>query len=168
MKAFIESQFGYCSLVQLFHNRNLNNKVNRIHEKALRITYIDKSSSSQDLLGKDNSVIIHDTKIRILQTETRNKVQQGLSLPLLNDVFLERDYNYNLRRNSFLNRRRVNSVRCGTKSVSYLAPKIWGTLPKEIRDSQTLNRFKAKIKKLVPGECPCRLCKTYIPQEGFM
>ena len=46
MKAFIESQLGYCSLVWMFHNRNLNNKVNRIHEKALRITYIDKSSSS--------------------------------------------------------------------------------------------------------------------------
>ena len=32
MKAFIESQFGYCPLVWMFHSRGLNNKINRIHE----------------------------------------------------------------------------------------------------------------------------------------
>ena len=43
MKAFIESQFGYCPLVWMFHSRSLNNKINRIQERALRITYNDKS-----------------------------------------------------------------------------------------------------------------------------
>ena len=38
MKAFVESQFGYCSLIWMFHNRELNNKINRIYERALRIT----------------------------------------------------------------------------------------------------------------------------------
>ena len=28
MKAFVYSQFGYCSLIWMFHNRNLNNKIN--------------------------------------------------------------------------------------------------------------------------------------------
>ena len=31
MKAFIESQFGYCPLVWMFHSRTLNNKINRLH-----------------------------------------------------------------------------------------------------------------------------------------
>ena len=35
MKAFITSQLGYCPL--LFHIRNLNNKINRIHEQALSL-----------------------------------------------------------------------------------------------------------------------------------
>ena len=51
MKSFIESQFGYCPLIWMFHSRGLNNKINRIHERplnriherALRITYNDKS-----------------------------------------------------------------------------------------------------------------------------
>ena len=34
MKAFIESQFGYCPLVWMFHNRTMNNKINKIHERA--------------------------------------------------------------------------------------------------------------------------------------
>ena len=37
MKAFAESQFGYCSLMWRFHSRRPNNKINRIHERALRI-----------------------------------------------------------------------------------------------------------------------------------
>ena len=45
MKSFIESQFGYCPLIWMFHSRGLNNKINRIHERVLRITYNEKSSS---------------------------------------------------------------------------------------------------------------------------
>ena len=39
LKAFIEPQFGYCPLVWMFHSRGINNKTNRIHGRALRITY---------------------------------------------------------------------------------------------------------------------------------
>ena len=45
MKAFAESQFGYCPQIWMFHIRGLNNKINRIHERALTITYKDKSST---------------------------------------------------------------------------------------------------------------------------
>ena len=59
MKAFVESQFSYCPLIWMFHSRGLNNKINRIHERALRITFNDKSSTFQELLDKKNSVTIH-------------------------------------------------------------------------------------------------------------
>ena len=42
MKAYITSQFGYCPLVWMFHSRSLNNKINSLHERALRITYSDR------------------------------------------------------------------------------------------------------------------------------
>ena len=32
MKTFIQSQFNYCPLVWMFHNRTLNNKINKLHE----------------------------------------------------------------------------------------------------------------------------------------
>ena len=44
MKAFIESQFYYCPLIWMFHSRTMNNKINRLHEKALRIIYSDYKS----------------------------------------------------------------------------------------------------------------------------
>ena len=37
MKAFITSQLSYCPLVWMFHSRILNNKISKIHERALRL-----------------------------------------------------------------------------------------------------------------------------------
>ena len=39
VKAFVESQFRYCPLIWMFHRRGLNNKINHIHERALRIIF---------------------------------------------------------------------------------------------------------------------------------
>ena len=71
---------------------------------------------------------------------------QGISPPLLNEVFVPRQCNYEPRGNNFF-QRRVKSVRYGTESISSLAPKIWEILRNEIKDSDTLQIFKAKIKK---------------------
>ena len=37
MNAFIFSQFGYCPLAWMLHSRKLNNRINNIHERTLRI-----------------------------------------------------------------------------------------------------------------------------------
>ena len=39
IKAFVESQFGYCPLTRMFHGRKTNSKINHIYERALRIVY---------------------------------------------------------------------------------------------------------------------------------
>ena len=59
MKSFITSQFGYCPLIRMFHSRTLNNKINSIHERTLRITYNDRKLSFEALLRKDNTVSNH-------------------------------------------------------------------------------------------------------------
>ena len=53
----------------MFHNRGSSNKINYLYERALRTTYIDKSSSFQDMLKIDNSVSIHRRNIQDLATE---------------------------------------------------------------------------------------------------
>ena len=59
MNAFIIFQFGYCSFVWMFHDRLLNKKINKIHERALRIAYKDSCSNFEELSTKANSVTIH-------------------------------------------------------------------------------------------------------------
>ena len=71
MKTFIESQFNYCPLVWMFHNRTINNKINRLHERALRLVYKDEKLSFQELLDKDGAVNIHE---RNLQRPCRGNV----------------------------------------------------------------------------------------------
>ena len=38
IKPFVTSQFSYYQLIWMFHSRRLNNKINSMHEGALRIT----------------------------------------------------------------------------------------------------------------------------------
>ena len=49
MNAFIVSQFSYCPLVWMFHDRSVNKKINKIHERALRIAYKDSCSNFEEL-----------------------------------------------------------------------------------------------------------------------
>ena len=58
-KAFVESQFKYSPIVWMFHSRRTNNKINRLHERALRIVYDDDVSTFDQLLAMDKSFCIH-------------------------------------------------------------------------------------------------------------
>ena len=68
MKSFIESQFAYCPLVWMFHNREWT-KINRLHERALRILYKDNCRTFNELLVKDGSISIHHRNINAVAIE---------------------------------------------------------------------------------------------------
>ena len=141
MNAFITSQFNYCPLIWMCHSRNLNTRITRIHERALRIVYKDYDSSFNTLLEKSGSVTIHHKNIQLLATEMY-KVIQGMTPPLFNDIFKLKDTSYNLRNNTIFETQNVRSVYNGTETVSFLGPKIWNILPTEIQTSSTLKIFK--------------------------
>ena len=50
MKTFVESQFGYCSLIWMFHSRKENSTINHLQERSLRIIYNDYITSFEVLL----------------------------------------------------------------------------------------------------------------------
>ena len=77
MNAFIFSQFGYCPLVWMFNSRKLNNRINNIHERTLRIVYRDYKSTFKQLLKQNKSVSIHQRNLQILATEIF-KTKNGL------------------------------------------------------------------------------------------
>ena len=70
------------------------------------------------------------------------------------------------RRNDTLQRRRVNSVRHSTESVSFLGPKIWDLVPSDIKLSQSFSIFNRKLKN--GCLCDVRLCKIYLQHVGFI
>ena len=167
MKAFITSQFSYCPLIWMFHSRNLNNKINRIHEWALRLVYQNNLTFSE-LLDLDNSVKVHQKNLQVLVTEIY-KVKNGIAPEMMKNIFELQNTSYNLRSScSQFRRENIKTVHYGLQSVRYLGPKIWELVPNNIKDSNSLSKFKKLIKSWKPEACPCRLCKTYIAQVGFI
>ena len=105
----------------MFHSRRLNNKINSIHERALRITYQDNTSTFQELLNKDNSVSIHHRNLQ---------VHRGLSPKILRETYLSKIISYNLRRNdTTFEKRQVHSIYHGAESLLCLGPRLWGLVP---------------------------------------
>ena len=85
MKAFITSQFSYCPLIWMFHSRNLNNKINRIHERALKLVYQNNLSFSE-LLDLGNSVTVHQKNLQALVTEIY-EVKNGIAPEIMKDIW---------------------------------------------------------------------------------
>ena len=138
MKTPIESQFNYCLLIWMFYSRTINSKINRLHERALRIVYSDFRSSFEGLLIKDNSFSIHERNIQSLAIEIY-KFLNGLSPSFLNNVFHKNISNsYDLRNHKELYFRNPKTVRYRTETVSYMAPKIWSKVLETIKMSSSI------------------------------
>ena len=143
MRIFISSQFGYCPRFWFFCSRKINNRINRIQERALRIVYKDYVSTFAQLLEKDSSVSIHIRNLQILATEIF-KARNNLSPSIVQIIFRTIEPAYSLRRDTIFESYRVQTQRCGIESLTYLGPKIWSQVPSEIKESHSLAVFKNK------------------------
>ena len=168
MKSFIISQFNYCPLIWINHSSGLSNKINHIHQRALRIVYDYYSSTFEDLLNKDKSVTIRQRKLQQFAIEIfRLKIE--IAPIIMNEIFIFVKNNiYNLRSGMHLSRVNVHSTQYGTESIGNLGAKIWNLVPVHMKDLKALSTFKNQIKKWIPKDCPCRLCNVYVAQVDFL
>ena len=143
MKAFIESQFGYCPLVWMFCGRQTNARINHIHERALRAVYNDEVSLFDELLGRDKSETIHRRNIKVLAPELF-KIKNGLS------------------RCDILVRKYGIFFLVFFTAFSPLGGPLCPHKKKKIKNSRTLREFSIKPKSWIPRNCPCRICENYI------
>ena len=167
MKAFIASQFNYCPLVWMFYGRKLNNRINKIQERSLKLIYKDRESTFSQLLLRDNSFTVHERNLQVLATEIF-KFKNNMSPTIMNRVFSATTHTYNLRNDTKLRTFNVKTVKCGTETIRFRGPKIWELVPEAIKFSQSLEEFKIKIKQWKPIGCTCKLCKQYIPNLGYL
>ena len=151
----------------MFRAGTMNNKINSIDERGLRLTYYDQVSSFGELLKKDLSFSVHHRNIQSLAI-LLYKFFHGLSPSIVKNVFhFNTNIPYNLRSCSELYSRNPKTLKDGTETIWYLAPKIWSLVLNAIKSSKSLDVFKFKIRQW-ELDCPCRLCKNYLQHVGFI
>ena len=106
--------FRYCPLAWMFHDRKSYIKINKIHERALRIIHNNSTSNFEELLIKSNSI--------------KNLNPSFIGAAFVTDVV---PCSLCGSTNFVLPKARTNLY--GINTIRFVAQKLWQNLPKEIR-----------------------------------
>ena len=108
----------------MFISRSSNHKINRLHERSLRILYKDDISSFSELLQKDNTVTVHTRNIHLLAIEMYKVRRNNISPNFIREIFptLESAY-YPRESKDFITPKR-NTVYCGGVIKKYRAKNL--------------------------------------------
>ena len=118
------------------------------------MVYNEYNNSYEELLQGNNNVSIHQRRLQYLALEVFK------SLMHLNPEFMwshsnENPIPYDFRKGTKVFLPTVKSFRFGLNSVHFRGSILWNNLPLSIKNSQTTNQFKAKLKNLGNIHCTC-------------
>ena len=83
----------------------------------------------------------------------------------MNEVFSTRANIYNARQFNVSETHIPTSNRYGLNSIPYKANQLWNLLPENLKSSPSLTLFKSEIKLWQCFNCPCNICKSYVPNS---
>ena len=127
MTSFGMSHFSYCPLVWMFHDRKLYNKINKIHERAVRIIHKDSTSNFERPRTKSNSVSVHQMSLQLLLLIEIHRTINNLNPSFIAQVFVTNAEPYNLRDSTNLVSPQLGQT-CMALILLGLLPKIYGRL----------------------------------------
>ena len=77
-------------MLWMFHSGKMNNRLNSLHEPALRVVCRDYNATFSELLSKDKSVTIHQRILQLLATEIF-KIKNELNPKIMEEIFTFKD-----------------------------------------------------------------------------
>ena len=86
----------------------------------------------------------------------------------MTEILKFKDRTYDLRKNYCIERRIVKSRSHGNEAVSNVGAKFWDILLENIQKAESLQNFKNKINFWTPLNCPCKVCKKFIANVGYV
>ena len=108
----------------MFTSRYFSNTLNSIHERVLRLIYNNYELPFDKILEDNKQKSIYQKKkIKSLAIEIY-KCQAGLTPPIMSDLFVTNENNYNLRNFQELESLLRRTVNFGTENISYREPQI--------------------------------------------
>ena len=161
IQSFVYSNFNYCPLVWNFSSAKSLQKVEKIQEMALRFLYNDHTSSYDALLVKSGRCYMHVSRLRSLYIEVY-KTMKDLIPSFMKDLFEFKSSTNSTRsqRNPYdLLHYRPNQVTYGSNCLRALAPKVWNSLPNDIKSADNFAAFKRLIKEWEGIKCGGNVCR---------
>ena len=135
----------------MFHSRTFNNKINKLHERAVNI----RRTTSQ-------TVTIHHKNLQVLAIELY-KIHHGLASELVNDIFKNRNVMYNFRKHSAFETRNIKSAYYGSETISFIGPK-YGNFYQVTLSFQKILTSSNQILNLQNLKTAHAVCTGYILQ----
>ena len=135
-KSLLTSDSNKASLVK-------NHRNNHIQERPLILVY---SSSFDNLLLKDNSFRSHYLELQKLAAEIF-KVEINIAPQVMKDVFQIDEHPYVLRNETKFKFRNNGTARYQIETASFAGPRIWNSIPSVVKESSSVKKFKAKLKR---------------------
>ena len=165
--SFIKGQCNYCPLLWISSIIAVNYKINRLHERGLRVLLNDETSTFNDMLSKSNDTTIHVKNIQKLMIKLYKHLY-GLSASIMKKVFTNRPLKYNIRNCRVTLLSNPKTKKYGTDTIAYKAAQIWSTLLKRYKNLPSLDLFKSEIKIWHCSDCPCNNCRIFVDGVGFI
>ena len=142
--AFILSQFNYCCHVWIFCSKTLQNKINQIQKRAVRIVYNEPNLNLDKLVELDKITTIHIKNIITLLTEVY-RTTSGENPIFMNKIFTQKKQYYNLRITNLLRFPKVIGSKYGTNTFAFCSTHLWNQVTDSIKNEPNTKCFKAKL-----------------------
>ena len=149
----------------MFAGKILIDKICKINHRTFRVVYNQYNKSSGELLQLNNNVSIHLRHLQYLVFKVFKSFMHLNSEFMwfyLNDSPIPCD----LRKGIKVFLPPVKLFRSGLTSTHFRGTVLWNNLPSSIKNSQTINEFKVKLKNLENIHCTCGVAyadETLVP-----
>jgi len=142
--SYILSNFSYCPLVWHFCSAKSKDKLEKLNNRAFKFLNQPNESLQTTLEIKRLRLII----LEIFKT------LNGLNPPFMNDIFSKSVNRSSDRFCNNLKSFKVEHVTFGKRSLRFIGPVLWNSLPQNIKDSKDINKFKQFLKEWGNPGCP--------------
>ena len=145
-KAVVLPFLTYCHLIWHFCRASDSRRLERIQERALRAIYCDKHLSYGQLLSMAGLSSPHTRRLQDIAI-VMYKVKNNMCPAYISTLFEQPSIKYKLRNHDFTIPR-FNTVSFGKHSLRYMGPKVWSSVPSNVKKASTLSSFKYNIRKV--------------------
>ena len=127
----------------------------------------DHTSDFDTQLQNDNDTCNNYRNIQTLMVEIY-KIKNKLNPAIMGFMFERRNNTYNFINFPEFATKRKRTVKMDLETLNYRSPQLLSILPENLRQVNSLGQFKESVRKKDYIDCPCRLCKLYLSNIGFL